>query len=143
MSSSQSMLPSLSTAYEDWVLGVPFKATSIELRIQTVISHGMIERQEKPEQIVVKTFREGGDITIETVARRTRREVEAWIAVTSLAIRCENINQFRGVLFVDSDYTVPGIPSIVTDYVKYNSLLYTQGTPFSERLNIVGINVLT
>ena len=53
---------------------------------------------------------------------------------------CNNINRFHGVLFLDPRTiweVVPGTPSIVTDFVKYDSLEYVQQKDFRGRLDIV------
>jgi hypothetical protein len=67
--------------------------------------------------------------------------VYAWVQLARSCIQCENINTFHGVLFIDSSIVKSvfdvGIPSIVTDYVKYDSLEYTISRKFTDRLEIV------
>ena len=66
------------------------------------------------------------------------------MALARSADRCENINHFRGVLAADFDLiegVVAGVPSIVTDFVRFESLEYTQGRDFSVRLNIVSTSI--
>jgi serine/threonine protein kinase len=51
-----------------------------------------------------------------------------------------NINLFHGVFFADFAQlpeSLPGIPSIVVDFVKYDSLEYLAGKGFGVRLDIV------
>ena len=65
-----------------------------------------------------------------TVFQRTYRKVKAWGSLVSSPGGCDNINQFHGI-WVTNPNLIPeallGIPSIVTDYVEYGSLEYTEG----------------
>ncbi|KAJ2921077.1 hypothetical protein H1R20_g16017, partial [Candolleomyces eurysporus] len=106
----------------------------------SVISRAKLEVQGKPRKVVFKTYRRINDTTATKVAQRTYREVVGWVMLASSPSRCDNINQFHGVWFTDSKLipeAIPGIPSIVTDYVKYGSLEYTAGQDFGLRLDIV------
>ncbi|RXW22061.1 hypothetical protein EST38_g3778 [Candolleomyces aberdarensis] len=105
----------------------------------SVILRGKIQVQGELRKVVSKTYRRLDGVDATKVAQRTYREVKAWVTLASYPRHCDNINQFHGVWFTDSDLiteAIPGVPSIVTDYVKYSSLEYTAGQDFGLRLNI-------
>lgn len=77
-----------------------------------------------------------------TLIQRTYREAYAWAQIAKSPIQCENINTFRGVLFIDLSDVVLGvvdvtIPAIVTDYIRYDSIEYTCQRNPDQRLDIV------
>ncbi|RXW21884.1 hypothetical protein EST38_g3955 [Candolleomyces aberdarensis] len=141
------------------VLKCPFKLGKIERpgSYYSVITQAQIQVQGKLMKVVFKTYRRINDTTATkvaqvgaaynwlsrrrlTAAQRTYREVVAWVILASSSGRCDNINQFHGVCFADPRLipeAFPGIPSIVTDYVKYGSLEYTEGQDFGLKLDIV------
>ena len=73
-------------------------------------------------------------------SQRTYREVKLLAALHGPSGLCPNINMFYGVHFVDFDLlpeALPTIPSIIVEFVRYDSFEYTQGKDFGVRLNIV------
>jgi hypothetical protein len=125
-------------------------------RPYSVISYAEAQVQEQSRKVVLKTYRRINNIPTAKVAQvgsaisslrkeltafqRTYREVKAWDSLVSSPDGCDNINQFHGVWVTDPNLipeALPGIPSIVTDYVEYGSLEYTEGRAFGARVNIV------
>ncbi|RXW14820.1 hypothetical protein EST38_g11034 [Candolleomyces aberdarensis] len=128
--------------YADYALKPPFRLvrTVRPGRACSFISYGEVQEQGKWRPVVLKTYHKINDTTVTRAAQRTYREVQVLAALQSSPDRCENINDFLGVLFADSTLVkeaVPGIPSIITDFVQHDSLEYTQGRGFGVRLKIV------
>ncbi|RXW17302.1 hypothetical protein EST38_g8557 [Candolleomyces aberdarensis] len=97
-----------------------------------------------PREVIVKTFCDGSETLDKKAVQRTYREISAWVALSHSAKLCENINRFCGVLAADFDLIedlTPGVPSIVTDFVRFESIEYTQGKDFGVRLNIDNFRV--
>jgi hypothetical protein len=73
--------------------------------------------------------------------QRTYREALAWAQLAKSPLRCDNINTFHGVIFIGSDVIKDvvdtSIPSIVTDFVRYDAIEYTISRNFTNRLEIV------
>ncbi|RXW14823.1 hypothetical protein EST38_g11029 [Candolleomyces aberdarensis] len=135
-------LPLADCFYKDHVLKGSFEMGKTDRPggPYSVISRAKLEVQGKLRKVVFKTYRRINDTTATKVAQRTYREVVAWVLLASSPSPCDNINQFHGVWFVDPKLipeAIPGIPSVVTDYVKYGSLEYTEGQDFGLRLSIV------
>ncbi|KAJ2924043.1 hypothetical protein H1R20_g13058, partial [Candolleomyces eurysporus] len=125
-----------------WVLKCPFELGKTDRpgSPYSVITQAQIQVQGKLIKVVFKTYRRINDTTATKVAQRTYREVVGWVILASSPSRCDNINQFYGVWFTDPKLipeAIPGVPSIVTDYVKHGSLEYTEGQDFGLRLDIV------
>ncbi|KAJ2930153.1 hypothetical protein H1R20_g6925, partial [Candolleomyces eurysporus] len=112
-------------------------------RPYSIISYGFLqEDQEQIRSVVIKTYHKIGDTTPTKAIQRTYREVTILASLANSPGSCDNINRFRGVWFADTNLVgeaIPGVPSIMTDFVMYGSLKYiqAQGKEFSVRLNIV------
>ncbi|KAJ2933705.1 hypothetical protein H1R20_g3342, partial [Candolleomyces eurysporus] len=142
MESHEQSLPHFESLYNDCALTCTFevKKTYHIITSYSVVLRGKIQVQGELRKVVSKIYRRLDGVNATKVAQRTYREVKAWVTLASSPGHCDNINQFHGVWFTDPDLiaqAVPGIPSIVTDYVKYSSLEYTAGRDFGLRLNIV------
>ncbi|RXW19370.1 hypothetical protein EST38_g6474 [Candolleomyces aberdarensis] len=128
--------------YGDNALKVPFRLDRTDRpgRPYSVISYGTIQGQGKSRLVVLKTYRQINGITSQKVAERTYREVKILVALHDPPGLCPYINRFHGVLFPDPAQireAIAGIPSIVTEFVKYDSIEYTEGKDFGIRLRIV------
>ena len=73
MSSSAAQLgqlPEIAYSQVKCQLRPPFEMTRREVRMHTVISYGTLATEGQGlQRVVVKMFREGGDVTVEKVAR--------------------------------------------------------------------------
>ncbi|KAJ2919082.1 hypothetical protein MD484_g1303, partial [Candolleomyces efflorescens] len=107
----------------------------------SVITEGCILKNGMPRLVVLKTFRGHRNTPLDKIAQRTSREVQAWAQLAKSATRCDNINTFHGVVFIGSDVVQDvvdaSIPSIVTDFVRYDAVEYTTSRNFAHRLEIV------
>ena len=65
----------------------------------------------------------------------TYREIKGRKAIS--ASDCKHLNRFFGVVFLNHDEAVAGIPAIVSEYVEHASIDYTQGKDFKTNLSIV------
>ncbi|RXW14821.1 hypothetical protein EST38_g11030 [Candolleomyces aberdarensis] len=124
------------------VLKYPFKLGKTDRpgSFYSIISKAQIENQGKLIKVIFKLYRKINKTTATKVAQRTYQEVMAWVLLASSSSLCDNINKFHGVWFMDPKVlpeAILGVPSIVTDYVKYGSLEYTEGQDFGLRLDIV------
>ncbi|KAJ2930360.1 hypothetical protein H1R20_g6682, partial [Candolleomyces eurysporus] len=131
----------LMALYGDNALKVPFQLDRTDRpgRPYSVISYGTIQGQGKSRLVVLKTYRQINDTTVQKVVERTYREVKILVALHGPPGLCPNINRFYGVLFPDPTQireAIAGIPSIVTEFVKHDSIEYTEGRDFGKRLNI-------
>ncbi|KAJ2930365.1 hypothetical protein H1R20_g6685, partial [Candolleomyces eurysporus] len=114
MESPEHTLTRFNNLYGDNALKVPFRLDRTDRpgRPYSVILYGTIQGQK------------GG------AAHLTGGQV---VALQDPPGLCPNINRFHGVLFPDPAQireAIAGIPSIVTDFVKYGSLDYTEGKDF-------------
>ncbi|RXW14904.1 hypothetical protein EST38_g10944 [Candolleomyces aberdarensis] len=110
-------------------------------RPYSIISYGYLQVQEQSKSVVIKTYHKINDTTPTKAIQRTYREVTILASLANSPGSCENINHFHGVWFADTSLVgeaIPGVPSIITDFVMYGSLKYiqAQGKEFSVRLNI-------
>ncbi|RXW13983.1 hypothetical protein EST38_g11873 [Candolleomyces aberdarensis] len=120
-------------------LGVPFQLDRKDPRARPwcLISYGTIQDQGEAILVVMKTYRPTGDTAVQKVAQRTYREVKLLAALRDCP--CPNIIRFHGLLFPDPVQfreAVPGIPSIVIDFVRHDSIEYIEGKDFGLRLRI-------
>ncbi|RXW19375.1 hypothetical protein EST38_g6473 [Candolleomyces aberdarensis] len=141
MENPEYTLAMLNNLYGDNALKVPFRLDRTDRpgRPYSVISYGTIQDQGKSRLVVLKTYRQINGTTVQKVAQRTYREVKILVALHDPPGLCPNINRFYGVLFPDPAQireAIVGIPSIVVDFVKYDSLEYTEGKDFGLRLSI-------
>ncbi|KAJ2924044.1 hypothetical protein H1R20_g13059, partial [Candolleomyces eurysporus] len=135
-------LPLADSLYRVHVLKYPFNLGKTDRpgSFYSVVSRAQIEVQGKLIEAIFKSYRKINETTTTKVAQRTYREVMAWVLLASSSSVCNNINKFHGVWFMDPKVlpeAIPGVPSIVTDYVKYGSLEYTEGRDVRLRLSIV------
>lgn len=75
-----------------------------------------------------------------TTLQRTYREVKLLAVLNDSPVCHPNIVKFHGLVFADSALmgeAVTGVPSIITEFVQYDSIEYTEGRGFDRKLSVV------